>query len=75
MKVTQEQLKAFTLKVEEATKECFGARGIVKDSESIWVDTEEAKKRYPDLPHTIFVVHTGFEFDLVFTKQDEEKTE
>lgn len=73
MKVTKEQLKAFALKVEEAAKECFGAEGILRDSESIWVDTEDAKKRYPDFPHSIFVVHTGFEFDLAFTKQDEEK--
>lgn len=75
MKVTKEQLKAFTLKAEEAAKECFGAKGIVKDSESLWTDTEEAKKRYPDLPHSIFIIHTGFEFDLVFTKQDKEKAE
>lgn len=71
MKVTKEQLKAFSLKVEEATREILGATSMVLDSESIWIDTVGAKLRYPDLPRNFTVMHAGFEFDLFIKKEEE----
>lgn len=59
LKITPGQLKAFSLKTQDAARETLGGRGILLDSESISPGT------FLPVRGKLGIIHIRYEFDLI----------